>query len=77
MTKRIDTCEEIVAIINKFKLNKRLLATSIGIGQAEFSHKFNSDTNRNGYLHKFTPSQKEKLTAVIKNIGVELSALEK
>lgn len=31
--------------------------------------------NNQGYTNKFTPSQKEKLTAIIKNIGVELQKI--
>lgn len=70
MTKRTDECDAIIEIINKYKLNKRVLATLIGIDNAFFSEKLNLKRG-----NKFTPSQKEKLTEVIKNIGVELVKL--
>lgn len=70
MTKRTDGCDAIIEIINKYKLNKRVLATLIGIDNAFFSEKLNLKRG-----NKFTPSQKEKLTEVIKNIGVELVKL--
>ena len=72
MTKRTDGCDEIIAIIKKFKINKRVLSTTLGIDNGVFSEKINLKRG-----NKFTPSQKEELTAVIKNMGVELSGLEK
>ncbi len=69
-TNRPDQCDKIVAIIWKYKLNKRLLAKAMDIDNGHFSEKLNLKRG-----NKFTPSQKEKLTAIIKNIGVELSKI--
>jgi hypothetical protein len=77
MTKRTDDCEQLVAIIAKFKLNKGYLAEKIGVEVGNFSRKYANKENSQSKLCQFTPSQKEKLTEVIQNIGVELIKIDK
>ena len=71
-TNRPDQCEKIVELITKYKLNNYMLAKELGIGFGTFCAKMKLSRHS-----KFTPSQKEKLTEVIKNMGVELQKLEK
>ena len=74
-TNRPDQCDKIVELITKYKLNTRYLATKLDISYTNFYQKQTLVANSSGSINKFTPSQKEKLTAVIKNMGVELSKI--
>jgi hypothetical protein len=76
-TVRPDQCDKIVGLITKYKLNTRYLATKLDISYTNFYQKQTLVVNSNGSINKFTPSQKEKLTEVIQNIGVELQKIEK
>lgn len=76
-TIRPDQCDKIVELITKYKLNTRYLADKLDISYTNFYQKQTLVVNSSGSINKFTPSQKEKLTDVIKNIGVELQKLEK
>ncbi len=72
MSIRTDGCEQIIAKINKFKLNKRLLALSLGMNEGLLSEKINLSRG-----NKFNPVEKERIEKLIIKIGKELMALEK
>jgi hypothetical protein len=76
-TIRPDQCDKLVELITKFKLNTRYLANKLDISYTNFYQKQTLVANSNGSINKFTPFQKEKLTEVIQNIGVELAGLKK
>ncbi len=70
-TERQDSMDEIIAFIDKWKVNKGVLAEKLGIDVSHFSKKMNLREHKKGWLYKFTPAQKDKLLTIFKDMGKE------